>query len=271
MDDIEFVPVICWIKQDYRWEYTAARDEVVRACRPYAKTMLWRKATPERTGLAADRLTHDALLDLQRIILDQYLPPVEPNRVRTLGRLWPWWNRTGMKVLTGGSVQTLSPLPKEDGATCILEPCGWKYRFYLNDSEERRRKWVLHLISELARKEKGATAKEQQMPEDTPGSSRSSRRSAEPSFRDDQSAIIDWQSVTDPDDWRDAALTESDQNSRQRRSRAQRVLFAAWEILQLSLTDPIANIYVDRLKKAKPGDRRALIQDFVDRYKKEER
>jgi hypothetical protein len=263
---IDLIPAVYWITQNSDVEYGDTRLDVFRMFRRYAGSVLGRYAPPERSGRDADALIYDGLLELQRIILDQYLPPVEPERVRSVACLWPWWERTGMKVLAGGCVDKLKPLPDGNGGAHCLEGRGWTFHFYRNDSVEQRRIWVCHLIKGQAREAGRELSHDLQLDEE------SLPRPAPPRYDPfkDKFEILDLISITDPRDWSDARLKGSAPDERQRRHRARERFRTARRILYFALTEPVAKSHLKRLSKTEPLNRRTILDRFNPLYPRDD-
>jgi hypothetical protein len=261
---IELIPVVYWVSQDSEVGYTETLLELVRTLRPFATSILRRYAPPERSGLCPEALIYGGLMELRHKILDQYLPVVEPNRVRSVTCVWPWWDNTGIKVLASGYVETLRPLPAASGTTSSLEGRGWTYKFYRNDDIEERRRWVCHLIKEQARADERSLGDEVPLDENVAQAGGPIMKRGEFGSKSDVSDLV---SITDPADWRDARA-KGDSKTRKRCQRATERLRSAYKILELSLTQSFAKAYLHRLVEAEGRERQSILNEFFKRYMK---
>lgn len=262
---IDLLPVVSWIVQDSNASYTDTLRGIVSSFRPYAKALLVRYAPPDRSGCDPAALTHGALFAMQREILDQYLPPLEANRVRSVGCLWPWWKVEMKVMLKDGTVHKLSPLPDGNGLEheYVIGGVPYRYTFYRNDSEQQRRKWLHEFLQEEARKEaRGLGPRgEVQIPEHTDFADKWSVDS------DSAIALREWCAITDQTDWREClgGSRAADVAARKRRQRAKARLVAAYH-LQRNPPTPETKRYLARLKEAEDGNRATILDDYLRRY-----
>src|SRR5580698_1465624 len=113
---IELLPVVSWIKQDYNASYLDSLQQILSSFHGLAHNLLMRYAPPEKSDREPRELVLKALLALQREIFDQYLPPIERNRTRSVGGLWHEWGLKSMKLrLENDQIYQLSPLPEGNG------------------------------------------------------------------------------------------------------------------------------------------------------------
>ncbi len=262
---IELLPVVYWITQDSAASYADTLAEIAMHLRPFAFRLIVRHAPPERSGLFADAVIYPALQALQHRILDQYLPEVEPNRVRSVACVWPWWQNTGMKVIAGGAVRDLRPLPAGNGDKHRLDETGWELKFYRNETVEQRYKWVHQHLENIVLEEKRRMPRDLRLDESRPpATGPAAKRGAFGDMGDYRA----WLKITDPADWRDRLATGG-ATPRKRAQHARERLKAAYLILQLSITENYAKAYLERLKDADAARRRTLLNLFYERYLRE--
>jgi hypothetical protein len=264
---IELLPIVSWITQDSGAPYEDSLQQIVSSFHGLAHKLLVRHAPPEKSGCEPRDLVFKALFALQREIFDQYLPPVEARRERSVGGIWPDWALPSMKVaLDTGQIYSLSPLPEGNGSKHEREVDGvtYKFTFYRNDSEQQRRKWLYKMLEEEARSEGRSSHRKQdvQLDESLPLQDESAA-SMEAGLR-----LREWRSVTDRDDWRTAFRASKGDApvERQARSRAKARLRAAYIILYRSLPSGASRPYLERLRRAGDGERRAVLDEYLRRY-----
>jgi hypothetical protein len=263
---IELEPVVLWVFQEPNCSYPDRRDELMRAFAGAAKGLLARYAKPERSGMTAEQLTYMALLKMQLRLLGQYLPAISATAAKSAGALWPFWEQTGMKVLYDRDrVHHVSPLPDGNGAVYPLKVADgreFKLTFYRNDSEDQRRTMIYGLLKAEALSEKKALVRELPLDADLQVSS---AEPWDPVSGSDE--IHKWRSITDPQDWKDAAVEKGSAGAvRKRRERARRRLRAAHQILTLSHTSESARIYLGLLQRCEVRERKDKLQEYVRRY-----
>jgi hypothetical protein len=269
-DSVDLNPIVYWITRESDATHTDNLRDLVRSFRGRAKNLLLKHAPPERSGRDADSLVYLALFSLQCKILNQYLPALKPQKNKSISCLWPSWNETGMKVLLDtGNVHTLRPLPEGNGVVQHLTlPDGrdYVYTFYRNDSVEQRRKWLYQALEDEARGEKRALGREIQIEENAVQID-----TTPPVFAalDRKNHLKELLSITDSADWK-LLLGNGlgDPADRKRRQRAKDRLLVADRILTRSPEDPVAQTYVERLRKAEDGERKPILNEYSNRYSK---
>jgi hypothetical protein len=265
----DFVPIIYWITQDSYSSYDESRQEILRTFRPFAKALLLRHAPPERSGCQPETLIYLALFSLQQKIFDQYLPKLERSRLRSIGCIWPSWQRGGMKILLeNGMIHNLMPLPEGNGALQHLDAdgCRYAFKFYRNDSLSQRQKWLHRVLKDAAQDEERALGRKTEI---------QLEEGAE--FVDNQTdrspggCTQEWRAITDRDDWK-ACLRKAPGDppaERKKRQRAKCRLLAAYNILCHPLRSGASKTYLERLRKTRDGERKPLLDDYLRRYPEE--
>ncbi|HLJ51205.1 MAG TPA: hypothetical protein VKU01_34590 [Bryobacteraceae bacterium] len=263
---MNLLPIVSWIKQDSELDvsYDDALEEIISKTTRIAKIYQVKYAPPEKSGLAPRHLVQVAMFCLQRKIFDQYLPPIEPKRIRSIGYLWPIWGRNEITVaLDSGKLHAITPLPPENGVLQEREIDGvpYKFKLYSNNTEQQRLAWLHRELEDEARRERGAG----------------------PSKRDDQldeaqqfvdtgsdfgaidQLFKEWLSITSSGDWQTIENTSRSDTAKERkeRSRAAARLMAGYNILCNPLPSGRSKRCLDRLKTAEDADRKGILDEYL--------
>jgi hypothetical protein len=271
----ELNPIVGWLTQETDESYEASLEGLLHSFRSPADRYLYRYYPEGSSGYDADSLVYAALESLQRIILDQYLPVLEPGRAKGVACVWPRWEKTGITVQSkDGKVLPLEPPFPGDAERQkrrFADGCEYEFTFYRNDEPGQRRRWLLYVMREWLSRQREIEQPERETPVDdaTPPVA------VQPSFEDavaHEEFMQKLRSIADPDDLR-TALTDGDGEDdtvRKRRQRSLEKLYAAGRIILRSSSDAVARAYFDRLKQNPDGrERKGILDEYFTRHCKE--
>ncbi len=265
---VELIPIVYWITQDSAVSYEHSLQGLVQKFAPAAQALLRQHAPSDRSGWEAEALVHRALFEMQQKLFNQYLPKLEPGRTKSVGCLWPTWEKSVLVRLGKDRLHDLTPLPEGNGLVYDLnldDGSRYEYRFYRNDSLEQRFIWFRQAMKDEVRSEKHALGPDKQIAETAdPVDSRTA-----PKHHD---CAEEWHDVTDSDDWRafKDKTPGNDIKVRKARSRAKARLMAALRILCRPPAQSVSRQYLERLRKAPDGQRKPILDEFLRRYPGEE-
>ena len=270
-----FLPVVFWINGRVD-DYDQDLGDLQALVRRYVKAHLNRKGVGRRFDLnEVDSVVALAFLSLQQMILDQYLPQLHPENPRSVGRVWPWWESTGIKIrVDSGKVGSIPNLPGSDGEAVWQSPEGrsYPYKFYKNATRENRLRWLMNFMRNAASKEAGKAGDApsgvgpEVEPEDT------ARPFTEGVVQRD--LMRRWREITDSADWDIVQASLEDgrppatEKERTALARSRRRLRTALTLLERPVSDPIAQRYLARLRTTPDGKRGSILNEYFDRYLK---
>jgi hypothetical protein len=264
-------PIVCWLTQDTDQSYEESLDEIIGHFRKPAERYLENFCPANRKGYDSVSVTFLVLEALQQLILDQYLPELEPGRTKAVSCVWPRWEKSGMAVkLKDGRLATLKPpFPADEARQTRSFDDGSQYEFtfYRNDEPRQRRRWVCHLLREMLRNER----EREQLSRESPLDDASAAMAAPASFEKEaeNAEFLEKLRRLVPDDF-DIVLRDGEGENpteRKSRQRALQTLFAAAQILNLCSQDAVTRSYRDQLAQATDArERKRILTLYFSRY-----
>jgi hypothetical protein len=148
-------PAVCWLTQHSDLTYDESWELIHDQFRRSAKRYFYRGNQFDGNELHIRGLIFNALIDLQKKLLGQYLPQLHEEQKTSV--TWRWgktYDDAVLVQLPNGLIDRIDP-PNTHGEVSELafqDGCRYKVKFYRTDEWEYRETWFRKILAEAARR-----------------------------------------------------------------------------------------------------------------------